>query len=252
MLPSARRHRGIIPMNDPSRPHVSVVLAVSADGKIAGADRAPARFSSAADRAHLERQIARGDATLFGARTLRAHQTTLTVRSPQLLAARQQAGKPPQPIQIVVSRSGRCNRQWRFFRQEIPRWLLTTAAGARPWQADPAAKAYFDRLLVADGGNGEISWDCCFARLQAAGIQRLAVLGGGELVAALAACGAIDELFLTVCPILLGGAAAPTPVDGAGLSECLDLELLEVRGVADEVFLHYRCRPGPRTGPHGG
>ena len=223
------------------RPHVTVILAASADGKIANGDRAPARFSSAADLAHLERQIARADAALFGMGTLRAYQTTLSVRSPQYLAERQQAGKPPQPIQIVASRSGSCDRHWRFFRQPIPRWLLATAAGARVWQNDLDAAACFERLIVADGGDGEIAWESGLAQLQAAGIQKLAVLGGGQLVAALAECGAIDEIFLTICPVLLGGATAPTPLDGKGLSKYLELELLDVCAIADEVFLHYRA-----------
>lgn len=223
------------------RPQVIVILAASADGKIATRDRAPAKFSSPLDFAHLERQIARADATLFGAGTLRAHQTTVSVRSPQLRAERQQAGKPPQPIQIVVSRSGRCDRQWRFFQQPVPRWLLTTQAGARAWQAGADSAIYFERLLVADDGRGEIAWESTWQQLLAANIRQLAVLGGGQLVAALAEIGAIDELWLTICPVLLGGEAAPTPVDGLGLKAYLELELLSAEAIAQEVFLHYRC-----------
>lgn len=223
------------------RPHITVILAASADGKIATRDRAPAKFSSATDFAHLECQIARADATLFGAGTLRAHQTTVSVRSPQLLAERQQAGKPPQPIQIVVSRSGQCDRQWRFFQQPVPRWLLTARAGARSWQADPEGPSYFERFLIADDGAGEIAWTSVWAQLLAAGIQNLAVLGGGQLVATLAAMGAIDELWLTLCPVLLGGAGAPTPLDGMGLARPLRLELLSVEAIGSETFLHYRC-----------
>ncbi len=225
------------------RPHITVILASSVDGKIASADRAPAKFSSPRDLAHLERQIARADATLFGAGTLRAHQTTLSVRSPQLLAERQQAGKPPQPVQIVASRSGHCHKQWRFFGQPIPRWLLTTSVGARPWQTQAEDSiAYFERIIVADDGFGKIDWDNCFSQLRAANIQTLAVLGGGCLVAALAERGAIDEIHLTICPVLLGGAMAPTPLDGPGLSERLDLELVGAKSDGDEVFLHYRCQ----------
>ena len=54
------------------RPHTTVVLAMSADGKIADVKRSPARFGSAADKAHLEKQVAQVDAVLFGAGTLRA------------------------------------------------------------------------------------------------------------------------------------------------------------------------------------
>ncbi|MDR9405249.1 MAG: dihydrofolate reductase family protein, partial [Halothece sp. Uz-M2-17] len=56
-----------------NRPHTTVVLAMSADGKIADTARSAAEFSSHIDRAHLERQVAKADAILFGAGTLRAH-----------------------------------------------------------------------------------------------------------------------------------------------------------------------------------
>jgi riboflavin biosynthesis pyrimidine reductase len=40
------------------RPHTTVILAMSADGKIADVRRSPARFGSKTDIAHLEEQIA--------------------------------------------------------------------------------------------------------------------------------------------------------------------------------------------------
>lgn len=50
-----------------------------------------------------------------------------------------------------------------------------------------------------------------------------------------------DELWLTVCPLLLGGATAPTPVEGEGFCLALAprLELLSVQANNQEVFLHY-------------
>src|SRR4028119_937416 len=106
------------------RPHTTVVLAMSADGKIADVTRSPARFSSPADRAHLEKQIALADAILLGAGTLRAYGTTLGVSNPQLLQIREQGGVSPQPVQIVCSRSADLDPRLRFFRQQVPRWLL--------------------------------------------------------------------------------------------------------------------------------
>ncbi|MEB3293594.1 MAG: dihydrofolate reductase family protein, partial [Synechococcales bacterium] len=78
----------------------TVVLAMSADGKISDRTGAAARFGSPQDQAHLEAQVAQADAVLFGAGTLRAYQTSLSIRTPELLAQRRQAGKPEQPIQI--------------------------------------------------------------------------------------------------------------------------------------------------------
>ena len=47
------------------RPDITVVLAMSADGKISDAHRAAARFPSKADKAHLERQVAKAERHAF-------------------------------------------------------------------------------------------------------------------------------------------------------------------------------------------
>jgi 5-amino-6-(5-phosphoribosylamino)uracil reductase len=226
------------------RPYTTVVLAMSADGKIADVARSPARFSSLSDRTHLETQIALADGVLFGAGTLRAYGTTLGISNPQLLQLRQQGGVPPQPVQIVCSASADLDPQWRFFRQQVPRWLLTTAAGATHWQKRAADGESFERILVADTSTGGIDWNNAFQQLKQLGVGRLAILGGGELVAALLAADLIDEFWLTVCPLILGGTAAPTPVAGEGFSSQLAprLELLSVQTIEQEVFLHYRLQ----------
>jgi len=223
-----------------NRPQTTVILAMSADGKIADVMRSPARFGSSADKAHLEKQIALVDAVLFGAGTLRAYGTTLTVSSPELLKLRQTLGKPPQPIQIVASHSGKLNRDIRFFEQPIKRWLLTTGTGAQLWSGRPE----FERILVFQTKLGKIGTQAAMQKLKSLGIQRLAVLGGGDLVASMVAADLIDELWLTICPLILGGTAAPTPVAGKGFISptAPHLELLEVQTVGQEVFLHYRLQ----------
>jgi 5-amino-6-(5-phosphoribosylamino)uracil reductase len=215
---------------------------MSADGKIADVTRSPARFGSEADKAHLEQQVAQADAVLFGAGTLRAYGTTLRVSHPELLAMRSQQGKPPQPVQMVCSRLAEFDPNLRFFQQPVPRWLLTTAAGAKTWQE----RTGFERILVAEAAEQTLDWVTALQQLASLGIQRLAVLGGGELVASLMALDLIDELWLTVCPLILGGAIAPTPVQGVGFPAELAprLELRSVETCGPEVFLHYRLQRG--------
>lgn len=226
--------------------HTTVVLAMSADGKIADFCRHPARFSSSADQAHLEKQIAQVDGVLLGGNTLRAYGTTLRVSNPQLLKQREQQHLPPQPVQIVCSRSAEIDSQLRFFSQPVPRWLLTTVQGAARVHHQEATSSEtslrFERILVSETLNQEIDWTDAFAQLRALGINQLAILGGGELVASLLTADLIDELWLTVCPLILGGATAPTPVEGSGfLSELAPrLELLSTECVEQEVFLHYQ------------
>lgn len=225
------------------RPSTTVILAMSADGKIADAARSPARFGSSNDKTHLEQQVAQADGVLFGAGTLRAYGTTMRVMQPELISQRQQQGKPLQPLQILCSKSGEIEPQAAFFRQPVPRWLLTTQAGGDRWQENSA----FEKILVAEIKPGVIDWKTAFQQLKGLGVERLAVLGGGELVASLLSEELIDEFWLTVCPLILGGENAPTPVSGHGFLQNVAprLELLEVKPIEQEVFLHYRVLPRP-------
>lgn len=219
------------------RLHTTVVLAMSADGKIADAKRSPARFGSQADKSHLETQIARVDAVLFGAATLRAYGTTLRVTRADLLQQRQQQGKPAQPVHIICSRSAQLNPDYPFFRQAVPRWLITTLTGAERWNGHPG----FDRILAVCSNAEPIDWKHTLEDLTTLGIETLAVTGGGQLVASLLAADVVDEFWLTVCPLMLGGTEAPTPVEGNGFPADLAprLRLLSAEAIDQEVFLHY-------------
>lgn len=218
------------------RPLTTVVLAMSADGKISDVGRSNPHFGSQHDFDHLELQVALADAVLFGCNTLRVGKTAMRVINPARIAERVKSGKPEQPIQIVCTRTGEIDPSLKFFQQPIPRYLLTTAAGAERWQT----QAGFDRVISAQ--TDQIDWHYALAELYQNGIESIAVLGGGEIVAALLEADLIDELHLTVCPILLGGKDAPTPVAGAGFlqKQAPHLELISVKQIEGELFLHYR------------
>jgi 5-amino-6-(5-phosphoribosylamino)uracil reductase len=227
------------------RPHTTVVLAMSADGKIADARRSPPQFGSAHDYAHLEEQVALADGVLFGGTTLRSGGTAMRVRQPHRIQARRDKGKPEQPVQIVCSRSGALDPDLRFFRQQVSRWLLTTSAGESLWQDREGFEQVLNFESHPDLQNLQaINWTAAFAEFRRQGLERLAVLGGGELIATLLACNLIDELWLTVCPILLGGSNSPTPVGGEGFLEgtAPRLTLLSAETVQQEVFLHYQVQ----------
>ena len=267
--------------------NATVILAISADGKIADVVRSPARFGSAKDKAHLEQQVAASDAVLFGNGTLQAYGTTMRVISPELVKQRELQGKPRQPVQIVCSRSSEFDPNLRFFQQPVPRWLLTgqdsretplpspyptkdskfdstsgtilkngqdarstrdefsCGTGILPVHKrliENGATSQFEQIIYAKTAGGEIDWIDAFQQLANFDIKRLAILGGGKLVASVLAAGLVDELWLTVCPLILGGADAPTPVEGKGFLADLapKLQLLAVKQVGQEVFLHYR------------
>jgi len=211
-----------------------LVLAVSLDGRLAPAAGGAAQLGGAGDRRALEEALAWADGALIGAETLRRHGSTCLIHARDLLAARQGRGLPPQPPALVVSRSGRFPAEMAFWQQPLPRWLLAPAAAAA---ADTAG---FDRHLPLQ------PWPQLLAALAAEGLERLVLLGGAALAGSLLTVGLVDELQLTLCPLLLGGphswlpaaALLPGPLTAAG-----GWQLLEQRPLGgDELLLRYRRR----------
>ncbi len=224
----------------------TLVLAMTVDGKISDATKSPQTFSSERDYAHLEAQIAVADAILVGSGTLHDGGSAVFVQKPELIQARIDRQQPTQPPQIICSRSGKIDPQLPFFSQPIDRWLLTTTIGSIDW----LNRAGFDRVIVCETANGsDIDWQMARIKLAELGVEALCFLGGSELAASLFAADFIDELWLTICPLIYGGSNAPNLVAGAGFTPDLAprLKLLSVDRIEQELFLHYQVQNSRST-----
>lgn len=217
-----------------------LVLAVSLDGRLAPAAGGAAQLGGSGDRRALEEALAWADGALIGAETLRRHRSTCLIRAADLLAERQYQGQAAQPTALVVSRSARFPAEMQFWQQPLQRWLVLPESAPLAAATRSAPPAGFHRQLLLQ------SWPQLLAALAAEGLERLVLLGGAALAGALLAEGLVDELQLTVCPLLLGGAhnwlpAAPLlpgPLTAAG-----GWQLLEQRPLGDdELLLRYRRR----------
>jgi riboflavin biosynthesis pyrimidine reductase len=94
-----------------------------------------------------------------------------------------------------------------------------------------------------DGDDLPVAW--ILGQLRARGVQRLLVEAGGDLLFQFLAADAIDEMHVTLVPLVIGG-DAPTLADGAGFdfAGLRRLSLLACEVAGDEVFLHYAVRRG--------
>src|SRR5262249_18641334 len=71
-------------------------------------------------------------------------------------------------------------------------------------------------------------------------VKRLLCEGGGELNGALFRAGVVNEVYVTVCPLIFGGRDAPTLADGDGadaLADAAGLELQSLKRVGAEIYL---------------
>jgi 5-amino-6-(5-phosphoribosylamino)uracil reductase len=230
------------PMNTPrgeTERCVRCVMAMSVDGKIASRDREAARFGSEEDQRRLREQVAWADALLMAAGTLRAYGGTFTVRDPEYVEMRHSAGQAAQPASVIVTRSLDLPTDMQFFTQRIPRIIATTKD--RLVEALERFTGFAETVGI---GSGEIDAAGLVDYLRQRGMNRILLLGGGELNFTCFRAGIVDELYLTISPLLFGGRGAPSIIDGEGfdVDEAQDMSLESCERIGTELFLEYRCK----------
>lgn len=218
-------------------------MAMTADGKIATANRAVSSFGSARDHEHLLELRATADAVMCGARTADLNAINLGPGPARFRRARLRRGLAEYNLRVLVSGSGTINPAAEIFRHRFsPIIILTTgpALSARR----KALRRVADEVKVF--GEREVNLRGALRWLQRTrGVNRLLCEGGGELNDALFRAGLVDELHLTVCPKIFGGRHAPTIADGLGfpnLAAAARFELQSSRRVGDEMFLVFGRR----------
>ena len=222
-------------------PYILLNFASSVDGKIATEDRSQLRFSSDVDRDLMDEIRSRVDAVLVGAATIRAEDPPTRIRSAGRRKARIQAGKSRHPLSVVLTASRQLPFDGRYFKTPGVRKLIVTTESADPTRLQ-AARAVATVLQI---GTDTVDLLALCRQLKELGIDRLLVEGGGAVNMAFFSQGLVNEVFMTLCPVIIGGRNAPTPVDGGGFTPhtLLKLKLLESRQIGDELFQHYAVLP---------
>ena len=225
------------------RPFVLVNMAMTADGKIATANRVVSSFGSTRDHEHLLELRATTDAVMAGAGTVNAAPVNLGPGPARFRRLRLKNGLAEYNLRVVVSGTGRVNPQAEIFRHRFsPIIVLTTrrASEARLRQLRAIASA------VKVFGRREINFRAALSWLRARwGVRRLLCEGGAELNDALFRAGLVDQLHLTVCPRIFGGRTAPTIADGQGflrLAKAAPFQIESFKRIGHEAFAMFLKR----------
>jgi riboflavin-specific deaminase-like protein len=213
----------------PELPFVFVNMAMTADGKIATANRAVHAFSSPRDLQHLYKLRATADAVMCGARTVEISQAILDNGGEKFRRRRLQRGLAEYNVRIIVSGSGSLDPAAEIFQKKFsPVIVLTTQRASAKKLAQLRAVANAVKIC----GEREINFRAALRWLRIKwGIQRLLCEGGGELNAALFQADLVDEINLTHCPKIFGGRTAPTIADGVGFPQLADAKLFKIRSI---------------------
>jgi len=198
---------------------ITNVMGVSLDGAIAAypgesdSDRAGYGFHGAEDAAHVREVLREADAVLVGGASVEASGGVMEVVN----------DRGVHPTWMLVTRTG--------FAEDSPVWRAprTTKWVLSPRDLAPERTAPAERCVA-----GELAdWLAAAARF-----DRVVLFGGGAINRLCYAAGVVDAAIFTVCPVLLGTAAA-VPVVAPELTRPVKFRLDRARTSGNFAFLHY-------------
>lgn len=221
------------------RAAVRMNMIASADGAASVNDRT-AGLGGTADHAMFAALRSLADVILVGAGTLRAESYGPARLDAAARARRESWGLPPVPAIAVLTRSCRLDWQAPFFTEAEQRPLVLTTSNAEVTDRDRAATVA--DVIVA--GDTAVDLAVALRSLAGRGVENVLAEGGPHVSAQLAAADLLDELCLTVAPIVVAGGAGRI-LNGADLDQPVALELSDVLESEGYLFLRYHRRRGP-------
>ena len=219
------------------RPFVIAKWAMSLDGRIATAsgDSKWITGPAARERVHQLRDVV--GAIVVGVNTVLADDPQLTVRLPEG-PARRPTRVPP--WRVVVDSRGRTPLRVRLLSDDLAERVIvaTTTASPEVWRREVRARGA--RVLALPARDGRVELEALLTALGEEEVTSVLVEGGGTLLGSLFASRLVDKVYAFVAPRIVGGASAPAPVGGPGVSALADSwQLRDVRmeRVGDDVLV---------------
>jgi riboflavin biosynthesis pyrimidine reductase len=211
------------------------------DGAARGPEGLSGAISGEADKRVFGRVRGLADVVLVGAGTVRAEGYRPMRGKPSFADRRRDAGQAADPVLAVVSASLHLDLSGDLF----------TTAGVRPTVITSASSDAALRRSTAEvadvlvAGDDQVDLASAVDQLNARGLVRIHAEGGPSLLADLAAADLLDELLVTVSPLLVGGSYADGPeipriLSGAALPDVpRPLSLVHVLEDEGTLFLRY-------------
>jgi riboflavin-specific deaminase-like protein len=216
----------------PGRPYLGLNMVSSLDGK-ATIEWRTKGLSTELDRRLFHQLRTQVDAVMVGAGTVRTERYGRMTKSQELRERRIAEGLAPDPLAVIVS--GRLDLPADLPILNEPEQRVVIATGS-----DASLPGMGEQLEYARVGD---DLPKLMAYLEEShGIRSVLCEGGPTLNSYLFAGGLVDELFLTLNPKAVGGAAALTIVAGRELVEPAELALVSLAEGDGDLFTRWRVR----------
>jgi 2,5-diamino-6-(ribosylamino)-4(3H)-pyrimidinone 5'-phosphate reductase len=225
-----------------TRPYIAFNMVASIDGKTTTSKGDMTGLGSRMDRQVMNRLRSQVDAVVVGGETFRNDPFIPTIK-PDLMEERQKNFTKAQPLGIVVTNSGNLPLDHQFWQAgKDLRLIFLGAAASLEAEKSLSAKAEVVRMsseISSDRINLAEMLDMLWRKF---GVKTLMVEGGASLNYEFVSTGWSDELFLTICPKLVGGTLNSTILSGEnyGLANLVDLSCRSLYHHQNELYLRYQ------------
>jgi riboflavin biosynthesis pyrimidine reductase len=226
------------------RPRVLLNMISTLDGRATLGGRSGA-LGNAADHALFHALRAVVDAVMVGAGTARAEHYGRIVREESTRELRRARGLAEEPLACIVSGRLALGSDTPLLADPAARVAILTASEA----SVPDCAAQIEYVRAARDGRLDLA--AALEEVAARGVRTVLCEGGPHLNGQLLQAGLVDELFLSLSPLLAGGdptGEALRILAGVDLDPPVTLELLDVLESESYLFLRYGLRSSSPTG----
>ena len=211
------------------RPHITLKLATSLDGKIALENGQSEWITGEKSRAQGRKLRARHDAIAIGSNTAVLDNPQLTTRI---------AGEPD-PIRVIFDTQLRLSPKSNLALSatKTPVWVFTKSAQGQQAQSLKSLGVQLFELEAAP----YLDLTAALAILKERGVSSLLLEGGGTLAASFIALGVVDVIEWFRAPIILGakGRSGIGPLEITDLSLAQRYNRIDLSELGDDVYERY-------------
>lgn len=211
------------------RPHVILNAAMTLDGKIATLTGS-SEISGPQDLKRVHQIRKENDAIMVGI-------NTILVDDPRLTVHKISSTKSDNPTRVVVDSQARTPLDARIMSEDAPTIIAVSKKAPTENVVNLKEKA---EVIVC--GEDKVDLVELMEKFKIKGINNLMLEGGAALNFSMLKNGLVDEVRVCIAPMIVGGSAAKTLVDGEGfdyMKDSVKLELKKSYNLDKDFILEY-------------
>jgi 2,5-diamino-6-(ribosylamino)-4(3H)-pyrimidinone 5'-phosphate reductase len=199
---------------------------MSVDGKLALPERKQTKISSEEDMKRVYELRGKCDAVMVGVGTVLTDNPGLVVKLDGKLAAKQ-------PLRVVLDSQGRTPADAEVLDGRAPSLIAVSEQNTSTWEGTE----------VAVCGTEKVDLKQILKELSSRGVEKVLVEGGGTVIWSFLSEKLVDDMYVYIGSMVIGGSSSPTLADGEGApapEAIIPLALEDIKKMEGGVLMHYK------------